>query len=94
MLQFGSGDGLIIPTTDEPDHFSQTAQLITFPAPPGGNSHPHMALPFGNEVFVADLVSAHVILAVYSLVLLNPIGMYFVGCRHNLAASGTISWQV
>jgi len=55
VLNFGSGDGLIVPTTADPDIFTQNAPLITFPVPSGTASRPHMALPFNDEVFVADL---------------------------------------
>ncbi|KAF7977386.1 hypothetical protein HWV62_4001 [Athelia sp. TMB] len=55
VVNYNSGTGLIIPTTSDPLHFSNSASLITFPPPAGGVSHPHMALQYGNEVFVSDL---------------------------------------
>ncbi|KAF7792669.1 hypothetical protein EIP86_003766 [Pleurotus ostreatoroseus] len=52
VMNYNTGNGLIIPTTTDPLHFSRDASLITFPAPV---SHPHMALQHGEEVFVPDL---------------------------------------
>ncbi len=52
-MQFGSGNGLIIPTEEDPLQFTEGAPLISFNAPV---SHPHMALEVGSEVFVPDLV--------------------------------------
>jgi 6-phosphogluconolactonase (cycloisomerase 2 family) len=56
VMNYGSGNGKIIPTTSDPLHFSQDASLITFPQP-NGVSNPHMALEHGSEVLVSDLVS-------------------------------------
>ncbi|KII85533.1 hypothetical protein PLICRDRAFT_31719 [Plicaturopsis crispa FD-325 SS-3] len=57
VLNYGSGNGKIVPTTPDPEHFLQSAPLITFPVPTGGEgvSHPHMALEYKDELFVADL---------------------------------------
>lgn len=57
--KYNTGNGKIIPTTSDPLHFdtSNATKLITFPAEV---SHPHMALEHGQEVFVPDLVCAHV----------------------------------
>ncbi|KAI0653934.1 putative isomerase YbhE [Cubamyces menziesii] len=52
VMNFGSGNGLIIPTEEDPLQFTEGAPLISFPAPV---SHPHMALEVGSEVFVPDL---------------------------------------
>lgn len=54
-MNFGSGNGLIIPTTDEPEHFDSSASLISFPVPANGVSNPHMVLPYGDEILVPDL---------------------------------------
>jgi hypothetical protein len=59
-MNYGSGNGEIIPTTTDPLHFAQNASLVTdhFSAPRlGGVSNPHMALEHGKEVLVPDLVS-------------------------------------
>ncbi|KAI0050553.1 putative isomerase YbhE [Auriscalpium vulgare] len=50
IMNFGSGNGLILPTFNAIDFGS--APLITFPA---SVSNPHMALENGNEVLVPDL---------------------------------------
>ncbi|KAF8991043.1 Lactonase, 7-bladed beta-propeller-domain-containing protein [Cyathus striatus] len=55
IMNYKSGDGRIIPTTSSPEHFSDSAPLITFPKLASGVSHPHMALEHGNEVLVPDL---------------------------------------
>ncbi|KAH9896867.1 putative isomerase YbhE [Cubamyces lactineus] len=52
VMNFGSGNGLIIPTEEDPLQFTEGAPLISFPA---AVSHPHMALEVGSEVFVPDL---------------------------------------
>ncbi|KAJ3483213.1 hypothetical protein NLI96_g6466 [Meripilus lineatus] len=52
IMNYGSGNGLIIPTARDPMHFARNAGLISFPA---SVSHPHMAVQHGNEVFVPDL---------------------------------------
>ncbi|KAI0330349.1 putative isomerase YbhE [Cubamyces sp. BRFM 1775] len=52
VMNFGSGNGLIIPTEEDPLQFTEGAPLISFPA---AVSHPHMALQVGSEVFVPDL---------------------------------------
>lgn len=51
--QYNTGNGMIIPTTTDPLHFSSAASLITFPA---GVSHPHMAVQHNGEILVPDLV--------------------------------------
>ncbi|KAK0220464.1 putative isomerase YbhE [Armillaria fumosa] len=45
----------IIPTTDTPLDFDNTAGIISFPVPDGGESNPHMALEYRSEVLVPDL---------------------------------------
>ncbi|KAG6820336.1 hypothetical protein H0H93_001996 [Arthromyces matolae] len=59
IFNYGSGDGRIIPTDPfDPTTFIDTAPLISFPPPPAPSvSHPHMALQYGEEVFVPDLGS-------------------------------------
>jgi 6-phosphogluconolactonase (cycloisomerase 2 family) len=57
VMNYGSGNGEIISTTFDPLHFAQDPNLITFPPPDGGVSHPHMAFEHGGEVFVPDLVN-------------------------------------
>ncbi|KAI0777680.1 putative isomerase YbhE [Trametes elegans] len=52
VMNFGSGDGLVIPTEEDPLEFTEGAPLISFDA---AVSHPHMALEVGKEVFVPDL---------------------------------------
>ncbi|KAI0794979.1 putative isomerase YbhE [Abortiporus biennis] len=51
IMNYNSGNGMIIPTTSDPLHFG-SAPLITFPFT---GSHPHMALQHGSEVFIPDL---------------------------------------
>jgi len=55
IMNYSSGNGRIIPTTTDPEHFRNDTSVITFPPPAGGVSHPHMALQHGTEVFVPDL---------------------------------------
>ncbi|KIM76833.1 hypothetical protein PILCRDRAFT_826047 [Piloderma croceum F 1598] len=55
ILNYGSGNGKIIPTISDPLHFVKNSSLITFAPPDGGVSHPHMALEHAAEVFVSDL---------------------------------------
>ncbi|KAI0674303.1 putative isomerase YbhE [Trametes maxima] len=52
VMNYGSGDGLIIPTSEGGLQFAEDAPLISFPA---NVSHPHMAVEVGKEVFVPDL---------------------------------------
>ncbi|GJE92408.1 isomerase YbhE-like protein [Phanerochaete sordida] len=53
IMNYNTGNGKIIPQTSDPLHFSTSAPLITFPSTT--QSHPHMALQHGSEVFVPDL---------------------------------------
>ncbi|KAJ6615216.1 Lactonase, 7-bladed beta-propeller-domain-containing protein [Mycena sp. CBHHK59/15] len=56
IMNYGSGDGEIIPTVEGGTHFdNSTSVLITFPPPEGGVSNPHMAFEYGGEIFVPDL---------------------------------------
>ncbi|KAJ7635685.1 Lactonase, 7-bladed beta-propeller-domain-containing protein, partial [Mycena polygramma] len=56
IMNYGSGNGEIIPTTAGGKKFdNSTSVLLTFPPPPGGVSNPHMAYQYGKEVFVPDL---------------------------------------
>jgi len=54
ILNYGSGNGEIIPSISDPLHFAQNSSLITFPPPAGGVSHPHMAL---ERTAISDLVN-------------------------------------
>ncbi|KAJ7636470.1 putative isomerase YbhE [Roridomyces roridus] len=55
-LNYGSGDGIVVPTVTGGAHFDNSTSVpITFTPPPGGVSNPHMAIEHGEEVFVADL---------------------------------------
>jgi len=56
IMNYGSGDGEIIPTVAGGTKFdNSTTVLVTFPPPPGGVSNPHMAYEHGKEIFVPDL---------------------------------------
>jgi len=56
VMNFGSGDGRIIPTSStDPSNFDDSAPVIKFPVPPSGQSHPHAAYQFNDEIFVPDL---------------------------------------
>ncbi|KAF9561684.1 putative isomerase YbhE, partial [Agrocybe pediades] len=54
VMNYNTGNGRIIATTNGGSKFDQNAPLITFPRPTGV-SHPHMALEYNSEVFVPDL---------------------------------------
>lgn len=56
VMNYNTGNGRFIPTTGSPSTFDKDAPTISFPRPPGAVSHPHMALEYGDEVFVPDLV--------------------------------------
>ena len=57
LPQFGSGNGVFVPTEEDPTQFASGAPVVAFPAPPSpAVSHPHMALEVGEEIFVPDLV--------------------------------------
>jgi 6-phosphogluconolactonase (cycloisomerase 2 family) len=81
IMNYGSGNGEMIPTVSDPLHFSQNASLITFPPPDGGVSHPHMALEHGAEVFISDLVSC---IAYYAVQNYSDLFIGTLGCRQNL----------
>lgn len=55
VVNYAGGNGRIIPTVPPGLLFVDEAPIITFPAPENGVSHPHMALEYGEEVFVPDL---------------------------------------
>ncbi|THU98631.1 hypothetical protein K435DRAFT_660635 [Dendrothele bispora CBS 962.96] len=62
VMNYGSGDGRIVPLTQDGLGFEDSAVsagLIKFPIPTAPTSenvsHPHMALEVGSEVFVPDL---------------------------------------
>ncbi|KAK0452638.1 Lactonase, 7-bladed beta-propeller-domain-containing protein [Armillaria borealis] len=55
VMNYVGANGRIIPTTDTPLDFDDTAGIISFPIPDGGASNPHMALEYGSEVLVPDL---------------------------------------
>lgn len=56
VMNFGSGNGRVIPTTSGSLIFDQNSAVETFPQKPNTVSHPHMVLEHGNEIFVPDLV--------------------------------------
>lgn len=56
VMNYGTGNGKIVPTADHATSLSPSAPLITFPPPVGGVSHPHMALEHNGEILVPDLV--------------------------------------
>ncbi|KAJ7220583.1 Lactonase, 7-bladed beta-propeller-domain-containing protein [Mycena pura] len=51
IMNYSTGNGRIIPTTNSPEEFGDDAPVITFPPPVGGVSHPHMALQHEKEIF-------------------------------------------
>jgi 6-phosphogluconolactonase (cycloisomerase 2 family) len=53
-VNFGGGNGKIIPTTN-PFSLATTSATITFPPPSGGVSNPHMVLENKGELLVPDL---------------------------------------
>ena len=57
IVNYNGGNAEVIPTTSDSLHFVKNSAVITFPPPQGGASHPHMALQYGSEIFVPDLVS-------------------------------------
>ena len=56
VMNYGSGNGKIVPTTNKAAVLSQSANSVTFPPPAGGVSHPHMALEHSGEILIPDLV--------------------------------------
>ncbi|KAJ7441084.1 putative isomerase YbhE [Mycena latifolia] len=56
IMNYGSGNGEVIPTTNGGTKFDNaTSDLVTFAPPPGGASNPHMAVEYRDEVLVPDL---------------------------------------
>ncbi|KAG5635491.1 hypothetical protein H0H81_011046 [Sphagnurus paluster] len=56
VFNYNSGTGRIVSTTSNPLKFDNSAGVISFPQPQGGASHPHMALEYGSEILIPDLV--------------------------------------
>ncbi|KAF9449838.1 putative isomerase YbhE [Macrolepiota fuliginosa MF-IS2] len=54
VMNYDSGNGLVIPTVDSALRFNNDTPLITFPKPPDTVSHPHMVLEHGEEILVPD----------------------------------------
>ncbi|TFK86813.1 putative isomerase YbhE [Polyporus arcularius HHB13444] len=54
-MNFGSGNGVFVPTGEDPTAFVTGSPVITFPTTRSPTSHPHMALEVGSEVFIPDL---------------------------------------
>ena len=52
-MNYGSGNGSFTPTATDGKTFDPPSSSVTFQE----GSHPHMALEYGGEVFVPDLVS-------------------------------------
>lgn len=66
VMNYGTGNGRIVPTPSSPLRFDQAASVITFPVKPGTTvSHPHMAVEHGNEIFIPDLVSCPIYLSIH-----------------------------
>ncbi|KAL0581419.1 hypothetical protein V5O48_000573 [Marasmius crinis-equi] len=55
VMNYGGGNGRIIPTTSPLTFANDSAPVITFPLQASNVSHPHMALEHGQEVLVPDL---------------------------------------
>lgn len=85
VMNYGSGNASFIPTSSDGETFNPSAaSSITFTPPAGGVSHPHMALEYGDEVFIPDLVSNHSL----TIVMLGEFLAYWyasIGRGHNLA---------
>ncbi|KAK6984951.1 isomerase YbhE [Favolaschia claudopus] len=76
-VDYGSGDGEIVPTVKGGTKFdNSTSLLLTFPPPAGGVSHPHMAVEHGKEILVPDLVRCRQSLAYRQLVLPGEFGIH------------------
>ena len=56
VVNYGSGNAKIMPTTSQESKFNSSTPPITFPAQDGTSSHPHMVLEYKNEVLIPDLV--------------------------------------
>ena len=79
VMNYGGGNGRFISTGPSDALFGAVLADITFPVPSNGTSHPHMALEFGNEVLVPDLVRT--VFAISTLILFVP-----SGSRYDLAS--------
>lgn len=58
-VNYGSGNGRVIPTTNSGLEFDQNSPLITFPKPNGPISHPHMVVEHDDEILIPDLVGGN-----------------------------------
>ncbi|KAF5373908.1 hypothetical protein D9758_000861 [Tetrapyrgos nigripes] len=54
VVNYMSGTGRFVPTTSPLMFAIKTTPTITFPAPKGGMSHPHMVFEHGDEILVPD----------------------------------------
>lgn len=55
-MNYGSGNGSFTRTSIDGKTFELPSSFVNFPPSPNV-SHPHMALGYGEEIFVSDLVS-------------------------------------
>ncbi|KAF8920853.1 Lactonase, 7-bladed beta-propeller-domain-containing protein [Mucidula mucida] len=55
IMNYGSGDGLLVSTALYGYELTTTSNLITFEPPVNGTSFPHMTLQYDEEVLVTDL---------------------------------------
>ncbi|KAJ7580609.1 putative isomerase YbhE [Mycena floridula] len=51
VMNYGGANGKVIPMIDYETKFATSAPVITFPAPAGGVSNPHMVLEHRDELF-------------------------------------------
>lgn len=56
VMNYNTGNGLIVPTTGSPLLFNKDTPLISFPQTLNAISHPHMVLEHHDEILVSDLV--------------------------------------
>lgn len=56
VLNYSSGDGRIISTTNGGAKFNVSSPLIKFEAPLGGVSHPHQTVEHEDSLYIPDLV--------------------------------------
>ncbi|KAJ3575468.1 hypothetical protein NP233_g1085 [Leucocoprinus birnbaumii] len=54
-MNYNTGDGRVIPTTNTGLAFNQNSPVIHFPIPNSPTSHPHMVLEHDGEILVTDL---------------------------------------
>ena len=55
-MNYSSGDGRIISTTNGGAKFNVSGSLIKFEAPIGGVSHPHQTVQYEDSLYIPDLV--------------------------------------